>query len=743
MSQLKGETYKQDWFQSLLLLGLITLLFWEWLRPLLVLTDTRSIGQFLWFFIIVMFIKALRLPWIASVLLIGFTLIYMIHHLYIAGPFFSKEWIIYVRDHLFSSFSLLLERNLDGHSFIVRTSLFFVLVGYVATYLYSISRSKKGMFSYFILTILFLAIIDTFSPFDARYSIFRTVIIGFGLLAITQITRVLDQVSSGTEKNKVPFPYPWLSTSIALVILFTSVAFILPKASPSWPDPVTFLKGYSESVGGGAGFGTVRKIGYGDNDQFLGGPFIMDDTLVFTAQSEARHYWRGETKDVYTGRGWTQSAETTQFSHPDDIQESIAAQGMRIYEEEVEKKEIFSGVRYAELKYANIFYPGDIISLDVSPQSQLVNLEASSGKITIWKNEREASLVREYGLLSEYPIFSTVTLREATLDDLSEEMREQYTQLPDSLPERIGVLAQDVTENHDSLYDKVKEVEGFFRRYGYLYETEDVPVPGRDEDYVDQFIFETKRGYCDNFSSAMVVMLRSIDIPARWVKGFTAGETLARGTDTITTEIRNKNAHSWVEVYFPGIGWVPFEPTRSFSSPFVFERDDLETSESTPTDPLFDPLQDELEELSEEERDIDIDTISSTYNINDGWFNSTKIALMLSIIMASIVTFAFVFRKNLILSWAIVRYRGAEDGQWVIKAYELLIRYLGRFVMKKEPSQTMREYVLTLEPKFESAELRPLTRMFEDIRYGMNKGDKTSIQKAYSMWAAVLKKMRS
>lgn len=741
MSQHKGETYKQDWFQSLLLLGLITLLFWEWLRPLLVLTDTLSIHQFLLFFIFVLFIKAFRLPWVIRALLIGFTLIYMTHYLYIVGPFFSKEWLLYFRDDLIYSFSLLLEGNLDGHSFLVRTFLFFALVGYVASYLYSIARSKKGMFSFFILTILFLAIIDTFSPFDARYSIFRAVIIGFGLLALTQITRVLDQVSSRTEKKKVPFPYPWLSTSIALVVLFTSVAFILPKAAPSWPDPVQFLQGYSESVGSGSGFGTVRKIGYGDNDQVLGGPFIMDEALVFTATSEARHYWRGETKDVYTGRGWIQSDENNIFVQPNEIQAGLAEHGMGLYDVEVEKKNIFSAVRFEERKYSNIFYPSDIVSLDVSPQSQLANLEVSSGKITMWENESQINTVYEYRMESEYPIFSTVGLREVTLDNVSQGLREQYTQLPDSLPERIGVLAQDITDNHDTLYDKVKEVEGFFRRYGYMYETEDVPIPGRNEDYVDQFIFETKRGYCDNFSSAMVVMLRSIDIPARWVKGFTVGDTIERGPGSITTEVRNKNAHSWVEVYFPGIGWVPFEPTRTFSSPFVFERDDLETSDSTPADPLFDPLEDELEELSEDERDIDIETISSNYN--DSWFDSTKIVLMISIIMASIVTFAFLFRKNLILSWAIVRYRGAEDGQWLIKAYELLIRYLGRFVMKKEPSQTMREYVLSLEPKFEATELRPLTRMFEDIRYGINKGDKTSVQKAYSMWVDVLKKMRS
>lgn len=742
MSQHREEIYQHDWFQSLLLLGLITLLFWEWLRPLVVLTDTHSIYPFLLFFIFVLFIKWMRLPWMIRSLLIVFILIYMTHYLYIAGPFLSKEWLVYFRDDLFYSLTLLLERNIEGHSFLVRTFLFFALVGYVASYLYSIARSKKGMFTFFILTIIFLAVIDTYSPVDAKYSIFRAVIIGFGLLAITQITRVLDQVSAKTDRNREAFPYPWLSTSIALIILFTSVAFILPKAAPSWPDPVQFLQGFSESASGGLGSG-ARRIGYGDNDRVLGGPFIMDEDLVFTATSEARHYWRGETKDVYTGRGWVQSDESNHFVQPDELQAGLAEYGMGLYEDEVEKQEIFSAVQFRERKYSNIFYPGDIVSLQALPQSQFVNLEVSSGKITMWENESQIDTVNQYRMVSEYPIFSTVALREVTLDNLSERIREQYTQLPDSLPERIGVLAHDITEEHDSFYEKVKEVEGFFRLYGYMYETEDVPIPGRNEDYVDQFLFETKRGYCDNFSSAMVVMLRTLDIPARWVKGFTSGDILIRESNSITTEVRNKNAHSWVEVYFPGIGWVPFEPTRTFNNPFVFERDDLETEDASATNRLFDPLEDELQELSAEERDIDIESISTGYSSGGGWFDSRKLVIILSIILASVLTFAFLFRKNLILSWAIVRYRRAEDNQWLIKAYELLIRYLGRFVMKKQPSQTMREYVLSLEPKFETTELRPLTRMFEDIRYGFNKGDQTSIQKAYRMWTAILKKMRS
>jgi Transglutaminase-like superfamily. len=132
-------------------------------------------------------------------------------------------------------------------------------------------------------------------------------------------------------------------------------------------------------------------------------------------------------------------------------------------------------------------------------------------------------------------------------------------------------LAAEITAPYDNWYDKAKAIEEYLKGPEFTYDTADVPFPDVDEDYVDQFLFESKTGYCDNFSTAMVVLLRSVGIPARWVKGYSSGELVDTEEGGIGVyELKNSHAHSWPEVYFPEVGWVPFEPTKGFTNPAKF-----------------------------------------------------------------------------------------------------------------------------------------------------------------------------
>lgn len=136
---------------------------------------------------------------------------------------------------------------------------------------------------------------------------------------------------------------------------------------------------------------------------------------------------------------------------------------------------------------------------------------------------------------------------------------EKYTQLPATITPRVKKLAEDLTKELDNNYDKSKAIETYLsKNYPYTL------VPGnppRTRDFVDYFLFEGKKGYCTYYASAMTVLLRCIDIPARYVEGYILPPETKDGVYQVT----NQQAHAWVEVYFNDYGWIPFEPT----SPFV------------------------------------------------------------------------------------------------------------------------------------------------------------------------------
>ena len=144
-----------------------------------------------------------------------------------------------------------------------------------------------------------------------------------------------------------------------------------------------------------------------------------------------------------------------------------------------------------------------------------------------------------------------------------------YTQLPADLPARIRELALTITRNRVGPYEKAKAIEAYLKTtypYRFADSQDDFPPPGRDP--VDWFLFDHPEGTCSVFSSAFVVLARSVGIPARVVSGWAIGRN--PGTQTVYTD----QAHQWAEVAFEGLGWVLFEPTGSADGPLARIRAD-------------------------------------------------------------------------------------------------------------------------------------------------------------------------
>ena len=161
----------------------------------------------------------------------------------------------------------------------------------------------------------------------------------------------------------------------------------------------------------------------------------------------------------------------------------------------------------------------------------------------------------------------------------------QYLQLPDSIPSRVKELALSITESSFNDYSKAFAIQDFLKKT-FPYTNEPDLSKKKSSDFVYSFLFEVQEGYCDYFSTAMAVLAREVGLPARWVKGYAPGfnrgalEGARRGVINSSPveddiyEVRNADAHSWVEIYFSGYGWIPFEATAGFDFPYMTSADD-------------------------------------------------------------------------------------------------------------------------------------------------------------------------
>jgi hypothetical protein len=172
---------------------------------------------------------------------------------------------------------------------------------------------------------------------------------------------------------------------------------------------------------------------------------------------------------------------------------------------------------------------------------------------SIFNQSHTLSAIRYQGI-SMLPVLRPLEARFAGTD-YPQKIRQTYLQLPPKLDRRIGELARRMAGTANNPFDKAIAIETYLRT-NFAYTLKLAGKPGADP--LPYFLFETRAGHCEYFASAMAVMLRTLGIPSREVNGFLPGEYNDVAGDYI---VRGSDAHSWVEAYFPGSGWITFDPT--------------------------------------------------------------------------------------------------------------------------------------------------------------------------------------
>ena len=265
-----------------------------------------------------------------------------------------------------------------------------------------------------------------------------------------------------------------------------------------------------------------------------------------------RHYWRSTVYDEYMSAGWL-----TSYTTPQKVQANTALipgllDGYRRLHMNVELYQ-----PEGKLFWSGLLYSADIpfrADWRVRPGSNLFADQTALLQADLFAVAAGANSYRAEVYI---PVVTVAELRLASTD-YPEEIRDRYLKLPRELPQRVHDLAQEITGGIENPYDKAKAIESYLRS-NYPYDL-DVPAPPEDQDVSDYFLFDLQRGYCDYYATSMVVLARASGLPARFVSGYSSGSYDAPNAQYVVREL---NAHSWPEIYFPEIGWIEFEPTAS------------------------------------------------------------------------------------------------------------------------------------------------------------------------------------
>jgi len=306
------------------------------------------------------------------------------------------------------------------------------------------------------------------------------------------------------------------------------------------------------------------------------------------------------------------------------------------------------------------------------------------------------------------------------LEKRRDEIHEMYLQIPNSVTDRVKELAQSLTKDHNTDYKKVKAIETYLNR-SFNYTLSPV-TPPKDQDFIDHFLFEGKEGYCTYYASAMCILTRIAGIPARYVEGFVLPEE--KGEDGYYY-VRNKNAHSWVEVYLEGIGWVAFEPTAPMSGAMNYYTSLTEDTPQVITDFNEMPdIQEPVEEIPQDENNTDFETGGN----DESNITAAEIIIILfaAVLLLWIINIAFLAARRVVIGMLPKR-RGA------VFLYNYAVFLLKQSGFNFKTGETSLDYAARVDElhRFKGTNMKDLVEIYYSVRFGRKVPDKNTMKKLF------------
>ncbi|HXM64050.1 MAG TPA: DUF3488 and transglutaminase-like domain-containing protein [Terriglobales bacterium] len=350
--------------------------------------------------------------------------------------------------------------------------------------------------------------------------------------------------SDDLAHRQMAFSLVSASPLLAFLIMLgaTAIFFLLPRISTG------YLSAFARSNEFSTGFSDQVRLG-----QI--GEIQQSNSLVMHIQIDGDTHgaydlkWRGVTLNVFDGKTWFNP-------HAQHVVASMGSGRFLLLQDRANWKKLPPAGAAENIHYRVLMEPLISNVFFLAPTARLLQgnyrlLSMDNGD-AVFDLDPEHPVGR-YEATSDIAQPSPIQLRTASNDNPPEILL-NYLQLP-RVDGRVLPLAKQITASVDNNYDKAAAVETYLRtHFGYTLQLPRT-VP---RDPVANFLFERKQGHCEYFASSMAIMLRTLGIPSRVVNGFRTGEF-----NDLTSQylVRGSNAHSWVEAYFPGYGWISFDPT--------------------------------------------------------------------------------------------------------------------------------------------------------------------------------------
>jgi transglutaminase-like putative cysteine protease len=690
---------------------------------------------------------------LTAVSLVCFALILRGYQLVTRRDFFIPErWttyltlfyvLVYIADYFFLSRSFL-------------TSTVHLVLFTMVVRLFSLQRTRDhymlAVLSF--LMVLASAVLTVGSLFVFTFAAFLLVaVITFVLMemrhSVAQEPALAQDPRPTDSPQRMGFSLLAIAPALMFLILLGSffIFFFLPRISSR------YLSAYTPASDVSTGFTDHVQLGRIGQIQQSSVVVMHIELQNAEFQNNARAgddlKWRGVALSTFDGKSWSNSFEQRRlYPSPDGIYQLQRAPAPHVLPVRAHRY-----LRYRVLMEplgTNVFFLAEQ-PLNLTGNYRVVATDLGGAVYNLDVDHP----INRYDAESELPETDPVELRlDATM--LPEGV-EEYLKLP-PLDIRISQLARQITLSSPSNYDRALAIELYLQaHFTYTLQLPDA-VP---RDPLANFLFERKQGHCEYFASSMAVMLRSLGIPSRIVTGFRGGEF-----NDLTGQyvVRASNAHSWVEAYFPGSGWISFDPTpvgplpqrtgwsrwqlyldaaSSFWREWIINYDTshqrvLGQDAVSGTRRLLDAAR---RWVAKQQRMLLRSARRAHRNISSfpiGW-----LAGAIAFAAALLVLFNFRSLLHALQSHHLRAHPKRSPREAATLWYDKMVGRLARLGWRKSPSQTPRDFVAAIREPALQTRVATFTRAYESARFGKSAEDAESLPKLFEEIAAVEKQARA